>query len=57
MLWKFRAPRSRFVTAPLKDHFRFIGWNDTWTRLVTQYDLKMWYMANSPDHAKSLQYT
>ena len=52
MIWKLIARRgpARYTTAPLvQKEFKNLKFAHNWENLVKMYDLRMWYIQNSPN--------
>ena len=59
-LWKLflRRTRAQNVTATIdQKKLKHLPFTHNWNHLVQSYDLRMWYIHNSPHTPKALQYT
>ena len=59
MIWKLIARRgpARYTTAPLvQKEFKNLKFAHNWENLVKMYDLRMWYIQNSPNDKQALTY-
>lgn len=59
MIWKVfrRYLANRHITANVdKSQFTNVPFQNGWNNLVKMYDLRMWYIQNSPHDAKCLTY-
>ena len=60
MVWKFlqKHLRTRYLKSNI-DHKKFtnLPFRHSWENLVKMYDLRMWYIQNSPHETQGLAYT
>ena len=52
-----KGAKTRNVTAPiLKDSYKNLPFKNDYNHLIRQYDLRMWYISNSPHDQKCMDY-
>jgi hypothetical protein len=59
MIWKLfeKSMRARYLQAGLdKKSFRNLDFGYSWNNLVKAYDLRMWYIANSPHDERNITF-